>query len=434
MGILDELGHCFLPEHEAFLFMWALVTLGAVAVIIAVERWFHINRRTDYDAPAFFETIRNLILEKRFEEAVHICSSGGKRALPRILGAGIRKAVIEPKLVTGAMTEESVHMASSMERRLNLLVMFGNVSTLLGLLGTVFGLIMSFAAVGRPGVAPVEKSAMLATGISAAMNATLVGLSISIPCVMVYSWFRARVDMALQEVDRYAIAVLKILNPPSAKERTLTTIGRRTEEEEPADIELTPMLNLMVILIPFLLSSSEFVKIGAIEMKLPEAAAAGGGEGGGGAAVEKAKLDLGIVITAKGFSVFNYFKPESAPAADSGGLSAPDIPLKNGGYDFDALSARLSEVKKKALAQILKAYKPGVAESRSLQELYGDFKGLQVSSLPVFEDHEDVKIVAEEKIQYKTVVAVMDAARGVRTPDGNVTMFPNVAIAGGIVP
>jgi biopolymer transport protein ExbB len=431
MEILNELGRCFLPAHEAFIFMWALAVLGMVAVFITFERWFDINRRTDYDAPAFFEHIKGLLLEKKFNEALQICLSSGNRALPRILGAGIRKAQIEPMLVTGAMTEESVHMSSRMEKRLSLLVMFGNVSTLLGLLGTVFGLIMSFAAVGRPGVAPVEKSAMLATGISAAMNATLVGLSISIPCVMVYSWLRARVDMALTEIDRYAIAILKILSPPSVKVKGLASIGRRREEEEPADIELTPMLNLMVMLIPFLLSSSEFVKIGAIEMKLPEASASGGG-GEGGGVEEGAKLDLGLVITSKGFSIYHYFRTDSAAAPAAGKES--DIPFKNGDYDFDELSKKLADVKHKALEQIVKPYTAGVSAATPLYDLYAAFQKIPPGPLGAFEDHESVKIVAEEKIKYKVVVAVMDAARGIRTPEGNVTMFPNVSIAGGIVP
>jgi biopolymer transport protein ExbB len=431
MEILNELWRCFLPAHEAFIFMWALAVLGMVAVFITFERWFDINRRTDYDAPAFFEHIKGLLLEKKFNEALQICLSSGNRALPRILGAGIRKAQIEPMLVTGAMTEESVHMSSRMEKRLSLLVMFGNVSTLLGLLGTVFGLIMSFAAVGRPGVAPVEKSAMLATGISAAMNATLVGLSISIPCVMVYSWLRARVDMALTEIDRYAIAILKILSPPSVKVKGLASIGRRREEEEPADIELTPMLNLMVMLIPFLLSSSEFVKIGAIEMKLPEASASGGG-GEGGGVEEGAKLDLGLVITSKGFSIYHYFRTDSAAAPAAGKES--DIPFKNGDYDFDELSKKLADVKHKALEQIVKPYTAGVSAATPLYDLYAAFQKIPPGPLGAFEDHESVKIVAEEKIKYKVVVAVMDAARGIRTPEGNVTMFPNVSIAGGIVP
>jgi hypothetical protein len=50
-----------------------------------------------------------------------------------------------------------------------------------------------------------------------------------------------------------------------------------------------------------------------------------------------------------------------------------------------------------------------------------------------FEDHENIRIVAEENVRYDDVVAVMDAARGYLTPVGNVTMFPNVSLAGGII-
>jgi biopolymer transport protein ExbD len=65
--------------------------------------------------------------------------------------------------------------------------------------------------------------------------------------------------------------------------------------------------------------------------------------------------------------------------------------------------------------------------------LYKTFLSKDFSAVRVFPDHENVKIVAEDKIKYETVVSVMDAARGTRTADGNVTMFPNVSIAGGII-
>ncbi len=437
MGIIEELGRSFLPAHEAFVFMWALAALGFTAIVITIDRWHDINRRTDYDAPALFETLKNLVHRQQNDEAYKVCLTGGRRALPRILGAGIRKAQIEPALVTGAMTEESVHMASRMEKRLGLLVMFGNVSTLLGLLGTVFGLIMSFAAVGKPGVPAVEKSAMLATGISAAMNSTLIGLSISIPCVMMYAWLRARVDLALQEIDHYAVAMLKLLNPPTVREKSLTSIGRGRNEEDVADTDVTPMLNLMVMLIPFLLTSSEFVKIGAIEMKLPESSQGAGNGMGSADQQEQAKLDLGIVITAKGFTIFNYFKtentaPKAQTEADSAG-QVPDIPLRNGEYDFKTLGKSLAEVKKKALAELLKPFDSSISEEMPLYQLYNRYLKLQPGTLTSFADHENVKIVAEEQVKYQTVVAVMDASRGIRTLEGNVTMFPNVSIAGGIV-
>jgi biopolymer transport protein ExbB/TolQ/biopolymer transport protein ExbD len=433
MGILEELGKCFLPSHEAFIFMWALFLLGVTAVALTIERWIEINRRTDYDASSLFERIKDLLQQQRINEIEQICLSSGKRALPRILGAGIRKAGAELVIVQGAMTEESVHMCSRMEKRLNLLIMFGNVSTLLGLLGTVFGLIMAFAAVGKSGVPPTEKSALLASGISTAMNSTLVGLTISIPCLMAYALLRSKVDAALQEIDRYAIALLKFLNPPTThRERKLMSIGRNRGSEDIADTDVTPMLNLMVMLIPFLLTSSEFVKIGAIEMKLPESTKnTASATQAPTEETQGVKLNLGIVITSKGFNVIDYFKEKKADS--SVGDTAPDIPLVDGDYDYSALNERLADIKKKVLYEILRPYVADITEGSSLSELYHAYVKLQPFSVSEFSDHENVKIVAEEQIKYKTVVAVMDASRGFRTPEGNVTMFPNVAIAGGIV-
>ncbi len=434
MGIFTELLKCFLPSNDAFLFMWLLAALGLSAVLLAGERWLSTNKRTDYDAASLFERIKRLIVEKNLDEAFRICASGGHRALPRILGAGIKKAQVEPHLVEGAMGEESTHMAAQMEKRLSLLVMFSNVSTLLGLLGTVFGLIMSFAAVGRPGVAAVEKSALLAAGISTAMNSTLVGLSISVPCIMAFAFLRARVDQALVELDRYSVAILNLLNPPVGEQKKLNSLIRRSGDEEVADTDVTPMLNLMVMLIPFLLTSSEFVKMGAIELKLPESSQAGGG-GGGGENQQQSKLELGVVITAKGFNIFHYFNQaeKAAQANQTLGEKPPDIPLVNGQYNYDTLNARLAEVKRKALLEIVKSYSPTIPPDASLYQLYKAYTSKDMSGSPLFSDHEAIKLVGEEKIKYQTVIAVMDAARGTRTPDGNVTMFPNVSIAGGII-
>jgi biopolymer transport protein ExbB len=434
MGIVGELLKCFLPAHEAFFFMWLLAALGITAVLITIERWLDINRRTDYDAAGLFDKVKVLILEKRLDDAFQICASGGARALPRILGAGIKKAQVEPHLVAGAMGEESTHHASAMDKRLSLLVAFGNVSTLLGLLGTVFGLIMSFAAVGRPGVAAVEKSALLASGISAAMNSTLVGLSISIPCVLVYSMLRARVDAALMELDRYSIAILNLLNPPTVTDKHLNSLVRRSGDgEEAADTDVTPMLNLMVMLIPFLLTSSEFVKMGAIELKLPESTqGTGGGGGGGGQSKQETKLELGVAITAKGFTLFHYFKSEDKSGQTLADKPA-DIPLVDGKYNFVELNAKLADVKRKVLFEIIKSYYPSIQSDANLYQLSRAFETKNLSGTTMFADYDAIKIVAEEKVKYSDVVEVMDAARGTRTPDGNVTMFPNVSIAGGIV-
>jgi hypothetical protein len=129
--------------------------------------------------------------------------------------------------------------------------------------------------------------------------------------------------------------------------------------------------------------------------------------------------------------VFNYFKAEdkNQPA----GEKQPDIPLVNGAYNFEALGSKLAEIKKKALLEIIRTSFPDVPAQASLDQLYKTYLSKDLSGARVFSDHESIKIVAEDKIKYETVVSVMDAARGAKTPGGSITMFPNVAIAGGII-
>jgi biopolymer transport protein ExbB/TolQ/biopolymer transport protein ExbD len=439
MGVFTDLLHSFLPSHDAYLFMWLLLSIGVLSFSTAFERWYSIKRRTDYDAPELFGRIKVLLEAKKQDEAYQICVVGGKRLLPRIFACGIKKAQDNPQLVPDAMAEESIYAGTTLEKRLNYMVMFGNVSTLFGLLGTVYGLIMSFTAVSRPEVAATEKSALLAAGISTAMNSTLVGLSISVLSVLAYAFLRAKVDTALHEIDRYAVAIMNFLNPPDQSKTISGSLMRRSEEEEIADTDVTPMLNLMIILIPVLLTSSEFVRMGAIELKLPESAqGAEGGAGAGAAEMQESKLELGILITSKGFTLFHYFKTVAnqgkADTAKTLAEMQPDIPLTaDGAFNYEELNRQLAEVKRKSLLEIDKSLSPGVSPDASLVELYDIFVKNGSPQTMVLSDHETIKIVAEEKMKYETVVSVMDAARGYTSPDGNVTMFPNVSIAGGIV-
>ncbi|MBD3314765.1 MAG: hypothetical protein GF344_03175, partial [Chitinivibrionales bacterium] len=279
MNILTEILNAFTPGAGGFVFMWVLAAVAALAAVLIVERWIDIARRTNVDSEKLTNKLRDLIRDNKYDEAYRICVSAGKRALPRVVGAGIYRAQQTPELIRSGMEEESLHVIPILEKRLNLILMLGNIATLLGLMGTIFGLILSFDAVAQPDVEAVEKSSMLASGISTAMNTTLLGLSISIPCVLIFSILKSRVDNAVQEIDRYAKAVLKVLLPGGSVQKGYRVSGRRIQEEVDTEPNIAPMMNLMVILIPLLLSSAEFIKIGAIELKLPESSA--GGAGGG---------------------------------------------------------------------------------------------------------------------------------------------------------
>ena len=426
MDILREFITAFSPQQNGFFFMWVLAGIALIAMLMMLERFIQLNRYTNIDAPRFVDRLLVLIKEDKLSDAHAFCGRGGARALPAVLGAGVRRAIDVPEMVATAMEEESLHVLPQLEKRLNLIVTFGNLATLLGLMGTIYGLILAFAAVAQPDVSPVEKSSMLAVGISAAMNTTLLGLVIAVPCVLIYSIFRSRIDETVAEIDRYAVAMMKVLVPESGVRKSYRVSDRRIREEVDTEPNIVPFMNLMVVLIPLLLSSSEFVKIGMIELKLPESAAGAGGSGGG-EEQKNARVDLGIVITEKGFNLYHYFKKDTAAGGDV------EIPKVNGSYDFATLNRKVAEVKRLALYEIIRLAKPDLPKDTELWKLAYLYGKHDLSSVTMFSDHENVKIVADDKIHYQTVVSVMDAARGVATPNGNVTLFPNVSIAGGII-
>ncbi|HEX3020234.1 MAG TPA: MotA/TolQ/ExbB proton channel family protein [Chitinispirillaceae bacterium] len=426
MNILDEIIRSFRPDQSGYLFMWILAAIAFVALLVILERWIQIGFYSNVNAAALMDRISELIKENKLPEAEALCRSGSRRPLPSILLAGIQRFQAVPDLFRSAMEEQALHIIPRLEKRLSLIAVTGNIATLLGLMGTIYGLIIAFAAVAQPDVSPAQKSSMLATGISAAMNTTLLGLVVAVPCVLAYSMLRSRVDEILAEIDRYVVALIRLLTPENSIQKSYKISTGRVKEEVELEPNMVPFMNLMVVLIPLLLSSSEFIKIGMIEIKLPESAQ-GVSEGGGNDAQKDAKLDLGVVINSKGFNIFHYFKQDTVEK----GLV--EIPLINGEYDFTALNLRLADIKKKVLQELIRTVKPDLNMGLSLEQLYILYTKNNLSRLPFFSDHQNVKIVAEDKIKYQTVIAVMDAARGTSTQAGKVPLFPNVSIAGGII-
>jgi biopolymer transport protein ExbD len=171
---------------------------------------------------------------------------------------------------------------------------------------------------------------------------------------------------------------------------------RMTHGSDWIHTNITPMMNLMVVLIPLLLTSAEFVRLGVIEINLPPAAVGPESTMLAQLPIEETKqLDLAVTITDRGFFI------SSSLAVLSGDREGePSVPLKDGTYDFEALSQRLYEIKQKAVNQ--------------------------------FQDSNRIILMAEPEVDYQTVVSTMDAARAVRMDGETVELFPEVSLSAGI--
>ncbi|MDZ7331869.1 MAG: biopolymer transporter ExbD [candidate division KSB1 bacterium] len=171
---------------------------------------------------------------------------------------------------------------------------------------------------------------------------------------------------------------------------------RRSVEPEDIELNMTPVMNLMVCMIPLLLSTAQLIKIGVIDLNLPPAVGTSVSQLEAPKEVQK-KLDLAITITNQGF----YISSSLAILKSTDG-QGPTVPLKpDGQYDFETLSRKLFEIKKQALGS--------------------------------FSDTENIIIQAEPDIQYQLLVDTMDAARSIKIEDRNYTLFPEVSLASGVI-
>lgn len=127
-----------------------------------------------------------------------------------LAGAKAAKTLGGKDEIQGKMDEVLLHENALIERRTGFLTMFGNVATLTGLLGTIAGMIHSFAAVAFAG--PAEKAALLAAGISEAMNCTAYGLVTAIPALVMYAILQNRANLLTEDLNTSALKAFNWLS------------------------------------------------------------------------------------------------------------------------------------------------------------------------------------------------------------------------------
>lgn len=129
--------------------------------------------------------------------------------LGRILSAGLRNMYGKREVMKESIEEEGRQVALSLERFLNTLGTIASIAPLLGLLGTVIGMIKVFAVITSLGVGDPK---ILADGISEALITTAAGLSVAIPAVMFYRYLRGRVDELLLKMEAQAVYLVEVIH------------------------------------------------------------------------------------------------------------------------------------------------------------------------------------------------------------------------------
>jgi len=190
-------------------FMWPILVSAVFSVAITAERLFYILFRANIDGTAFMAQVQKLIMANNIDRAIKLCNAEPNRALPRVLKAGLTRANQKGSDVQNAVEESVLEVYPQLNKRTGFLPMLANVATLLGLLGTIDGLIIAFEAVAH--ASAETKGALLAAGISTAMFTTYAGLVVAIPILVLHSIVQSRTVKIMDEIDQYSLKTVNLL-------------------------------------------------------------------------------------------------------------------------------------------------------------------------------------------------------------------------------
>ena len=186
--------------------MWPIVACSIVAAAIVCERLWTLNKRA-VTPRHLMEQVQTMI-ERREIDPIKVKLIRDSSPLGRILASGLVNSQHGREVMKDAIEESGRHVVHELERYLNSLGTIAAITPLLGLLGTVIGMIKVFAAITSFGVGDPT---ILAGGISEALITTAAGLSVGIPALMFYRYFRGRVNTLTVNMEQEAIRLVEVL-------------------------------------------------------------------------------------------------------------------------------------------------------------------------------------------------------------------------------
>lgn len=215
------------PPRQKSMLRWAIEASGPIGVFLlglsiyftaVVIRLFMEVRLSEAVPPALVERLENAIKEKKFQEAYDACRDN-ESYLARLVRTGIANLPNgrpEAKEAMNVMTEEIV---TGMEQRISYLAIIGQLGPMIGLVGTIWGMIMSFQEIATA-AGSQPKPEKVAEGISTALFITLEGVSISVPAIFFFAFFRNRIAVLTMEATKVADRTINSLVAAAKQAKT----------------------------------------------------------------------------------------------------------------------------------------------------------------------------------------------------------------------
>jgi biopolymer transport protein ExbB/TolQ len=215
--------------HEGGFMMHPILVSLVFALALAIDRVIMLYFKAAVDKEAFVRGLKKHIFAGDLDKAISFCASQKKTPLVSVVKSGLINVPKGEADVQAAMDEATLREQPKLEARTGYLAMIGNVATLLGLLGTIVGLISAFGAVANAN--PADKATILASSISEAMNCTAFGLLTAIPALIAYSLLQGRTQHMIEDINETTVSVLNLIVANRDKMKVPATVAADTGED-----------------------------------------------------------------------------------------------------------------------------------------------------------------------------------------------------------
>ena len=208
MEIFDTIARLFHQGGPAV--MSAIFLVFLLSIVIILERSYRFWLEFDLtNSSAFMAAVQKMIMGESIENAIRLCQKARPKLLPTVLTEGLKRADDSTEEIEYAMESAILEATNKVTRTVPLLGTAANVATLMGLLGTIFGLIKSFGAAAT--ATGAQKQALLAEGISEALTATSFGLGTALLCILSHGILTAKQTSILNSINQNVSKLLDIL-------------------------------------------------------------------------------------------------------------------------------------------------------------------------------------------------------------------------------
>lgn len=181
-----------------------------LSISFIIDRSIAIFFRFNINGDRFMSQIEKLVRADNIDKAIKLCNAAPKTALARVLRAGLTRSERGVLEIGNGIEEETLAVTPMLMRRIPALWSLANIAVLVGLFGTVLGLIAAFGAINAG--KPEERQKLLMDGISEAMNNTAFGLIIAVVCIVGHLMLSSQAKRLIEDIELHSLKLENMLS------------------------------------------------------------------------------------------------------------------------------------------------------------------------------------------------------------------------------